>query len=104
MIKRFVLLENLAVQRLELRPRLHAELLDEELACLAKRAERFDLAPGAIEREHVAGSEVFAIGVLVDERLGFQAAVDVVAELEASVESGQLRSRPERGQGRELAL
>ena len=55
--ERRVLVEDPALELLQLRRGLEAELLGQVRARLLVRAERFRLSAGAIEREHVLRAE-----------------------------------------------
>ena len=50
--KRPLLPEDRPVERLQLRPRLDAKLLDERATCVVVGGERFGLPARAVEREH----------------------------------------------------
>ena len=52
------------MQALELRPRLDADLLDEDRARLAERSERISLAAATVEREQPLGVHALAQWVL----------------------------------------
>ena len=68
------LLEHGAVQVLELTPRFDAELVDELLAGVVERAQRFGLTARSVQRQHQLGPEPFTereVGdVLPEQRYG----------------------------------
>ena len=64
-----VLAQDLALELLELRARLEAELLEERAAGVLVGGERVCLPAGAVEREHQLRAQALAVGLLGDEPL-----------------------------------
>ena len=80
--ERALLAEDRAVERLQLRAGLDAELLDERPARVVVGRERLRLAAAAVERQHQLPAQPLAQRVRADERLELGDQLGVRAELE----------------------
>ena len=82
-----VLLEDVALERLELRPGLDAELVHEPAAEIAIHGEGLGLAPARIEGTHELAREPLAKWTVGDERLQLRDELVVVAEREVGIDA-----------------
>ena len=77
--------QNPALELLELRAGLDAELLDEQLPRRSARSECVRLPPRAIERERMLGAEALAVGLGGDQALELGHELVVPAERQLRV-------------------
>ena len=70
-IERRVLLEDGLVQAAQSGPRLDADLLHEDVTCVAKRLQGVRLSARAVQSKHALGVQILAQGLLLDQRLQF---------------------------------
>ena len=93
--QRGVVGEDRRLQPAQLRPRLEAELLTQELTALLEDPQRVGLPPGAVEREHQQPAQRLAEGMGGDELLELDDRPVVKAELELDVQPflGHRKSR-----------
>ena len=85
-LERRVLGEDRGLQALELRARVQAEVLDQDVAGAAVGVERVGLAAGAVEGEHQLRVQALAEGVLGGEALELAGDGGVAAEREVVLE------------------
>ena len=85
MVEGRVLREHRLLERLQLRPRLQSELVDEQVTSRLVGPQCVGLPPAPIEREHQLGVEPFPIGVVADRVRERTDRVDVVAQGKAAV-------------------
>ena len=85
-LERRILGEDRRFEPLELRARVQAEILDQDVAGAAVGVERVGLAAGAVEREHQLRVQALAEGVLGGEALQLGGDDGVAAEREVVLE------------------
>ena len=95
--------QDRAVEPLQGRARLDAELVDECAAGVEVGLERLGLPPGAIEREHQLAAQPLAQRVLSDERLELADELGAGTLLEVGVDALLERVEPQLRQPADLA-
>jgi hypothetical protein len=84
--ERRVLPEDRLLERLQLRPRLDAELVSQRGAEAAEGGERVDLTAAPVERQHELPVQALAKRVVPDERLELREQLDVTGEREIGLD------------------
>ena len=96
--------KNVALEALQLGPRLDPELLDERPPGVLIHGERFGLASRAIQREHELPAEALTEGMGADERLELADEVSGRPGREVEIDPGLERNQTELLQAGDLAL
>ena len=102
--ERRLLAQNRRVKLLERGARLDSQLVDEHAAGFLVGAERFGLAPRAVEREHQLAAEPLAERILLDEPLELSDELGCRATFEIGLDSLFEGSRPKLLEAGDLGL
>ena len=103
-VQRFVLREDRPLEPAQLRSRIEAEFLGQDVAAVLEDAQRVGLPPGAIQGDHELAPESFAQRVRGDERFELDDRFAHVAELEFELDPFLDGLEPQLGQAGDRRL